>query len=143
MTEITKAPSKEAMEAVRGVRCPHEPVNCDYCVAAALEAFAAPWVKAAADQQKLGMSWMDKAKNGEADRDALRKRNRKLVAALTVIRDGFPNNAHSTHFRLGLRVRLSLEPSRQYRPSRLRQHRAPKGSRGDRQCLSPRPSSPP
>ena len=97
MTEITKAPSKEAMEAVRGVRCPHEPVNCDYCVAAALEAFAAPWVKAAADQQKLGMSWMDKAKNGEADRDALRKRNRKLVAALTVIRDGFPNNAHSTH----------------------------------------------
>ena len=35
-----KAPSKEAMEAIRAVRCSHEPVNCDFCVAAALEAFA-------------------------------------------------------------------------------------------------------
>src|SRR3990167_1410392 len=76
MTETTKAPSKEAMEAVRGVRCPHEPVNCDYCVAAALEAFVAPVAKNLIELASAHITVT-------LDRDALRERNRALVAAIS------------------------------------------------------------
>ena len=99
MTETTKAPSKEAMEAVRGVRCPHEPVNCDYCVAAALEAFAATvnnhirltYESEHADAETFKAERDVAAKNlielasahitVTLDRDALRERNRALVEA--------------------------------------------------------------
>jgi len=79
MTETTKAPSKEAMEAVRGVRCPHEPVNCDYCVAAALEAFVAPVAKNLVELTSAHVTAV-------IDRDALRERNRALVEALGNLR---------------------------------------------------------
>ena len=93
MPETEKALSKEAMEAAQDVyrRLIRQPVSAmgealnEDVIAAALEAFAAPWVKAAVDQQKLGMSWMDKAKNGEADRDTLRARNVALVEAFSAL----------------------------------------------------------
>jgi len=75
MTETTKAPSKEAIAAVRAVRCPHEPVNCDYCVAAALEAFAA--------DMNDGDRTFKRLAQAERERDVLRARNVALVEALT------------------------------------------------------------
>ena len=103
MPETEKAPSKEAMEAARALhrerlnvyipvtmpdlRCGDDCWICRH-IAAALEAFAAPWAKAAVGQQKLGMSWMDKAKNGEAERDAIRERNRALVGKIAAWHSG-------------------------------------------------------
>ena len=54
MPETEKAHSKEAMEAIRAVRCSHEPVNCDFCVAAALEAFAAERIGYVGPSNPLG-----------------------------------------------------------------------------------------
>ena len=80
-----KAPSKDAMEAIRAVRCSHEPVNCDFCVAAALEAFAATV------NNHIRMTYESEhalAEAFKADRDALRERHRALVEALQRISDG-------------------------------------------------------
>ena len=79
------APSKEAITAVRAIRCPHEPVNCDYCVAAALEAFAA------SVNNHIRLTYESEhasAVTFKADRDDLRERNRALVEALQRISDG-------------------------------------------------------
>ena len=85
MTETTKAPSKEAMEAANRLHnnlCDHGRERCVFDdelnpLAAALEAFAADHCGADVKYDRL-----------EADRDALRARNVALVAVLRDIDDG-------------------------------------------------------